>query len=254
MDYNLRNKAAWNHEVTLENYWTRIIDEESIDEAKCGNPKITVTPSKPIPLRWIEGIKGKRVLNLGGGGGQQTPLLCASGADVVTVDISDKQLNQDRRALEKYNLKAELIECDMQALPFEDGSFDFVINPQSLNFIQDIEKVFKEVHRVLRHGGIYIFGLANPVLYIFNEKLQEKRLKVKYTLPFSSLTSLSQKELAKRAERKDTIEFSHTLELIIGGLLDSGFILEGFFSDRALSEPTDSFIFDSHLAFKARRI
>ena len=106
MDYNLRNKAAWNHEVSLENYWTRIIDEESIDEAKCGNPKITVTPSKPIPLSWIEGIKGKRVLNLGGGGGQQTPLLCASGADVVTVDMATDMSKKATR------LKRSVVICE----------------------------------------------------------------------------------------------------------------------------------------------
>lgn len=253
MDYTLNNRDAWNCEVGNNNYWTRIVDEKSIQDARDGNISITVTPSKPIPYSWIEELKGKQILNLAGGGGQQTPLLSAWGAEITTLDLSDMQLEQDRKALEKYGLKANLIQGDMKILPFENDYFDGVINPQSLNFIDDIEAVFKEVHRVLKKDGIYIFGLANPILYIFDEKVQEKKLKIKYTLPFSDTVSLSKKELEKRLRKKDTIEFSHTLDSIIGGVLNSGFVLEGFFSDKALSEPTDSFIYDSHLAFKARK-
>ncbi len=254
MDYTLNNRDAWNSEVGNNNYWTRIVDDKSIQDARSGNISITVTPSKPIPNSWLEELKGKKTLNLAGGGGQQTPLLSAWGAEVTTLDLSDMQLEQDRKALEKYNLNAKLIQGDMKKLPFENEYFDGVINPQSLNFVDDIESVFKEVHRVLKKDGIYIFGLANPILYIFDEKVQERKLKIKYTLPFSDTVSLSSRELEKRLKKKDTIEFSHTLDSIIGGVLNSGFVLEGFFSDRALSEPTDSFVYDSHLAFKARRI
>ena len=94
-----------------------------------------------------------------------------------------------------------------------------------------------------------MMGIANPVLYIFDEKKMEKKLKVKYTLPFSSDRSLSEKEYRKRIVRRDTIEFSHTLESIITPLLRRGFVIEDFFSDRALSEPTDSYISDAFLSF-----
>lgn len=97
-------------------------------------------------------------------------------------------------------------------------------------------------------------GIANPVLYIFDEKKQEKKLKVKYTLPYSDLTSLSRKEIEKMIRNADTIEFSHTLDSIIGGLISSGFIIDGFFSDYSGSEPTDSFIRDAYLAIKATLI
>lgn len=253
MDYASKNREAWNSEVENNNYWTRIVDEDAIESAKKGELSITVTPKTPVPGQWLSELRGKRVLNLGGGGGQQTPLLSAWGAEVTVLDISDSQLKQDRKALELYGLEAKLVQGSMTDLGFEDECFDGVINPQSLNFIDDIEAVFKQVHRVLKKDGIYIFGIANPILYIFDEKVQEKKLKIKYTLPFSDTVSLSQKELGRRLKKKDTVEFSHTLDSIIGGLLKAGFVLEGFFSDKAMSEPTDSFIHDSHLAFKARR-
>ena len=79
----------------------------------------------------------------------------------------------------------------------------------------------------------------------------EKKLKVKYTLPFSSLSSLSEKELNKRLSKGDTLEFSHTLSLIFTSLLDKGFIIDGFMSDTSDTEPTDSFVRDAYFAIKA---
>ena len=62
---------------------------------------------------------------------------------------------------------------------------------------------------------------------------------------------MSAKELEKRLRKKDTVEFSHTLDSILGGLIDSGFIINGFYSDGCGSEPTDSFVHDSFIAFQA---
>ena len=198
MDIANINGKAWDGEVENNNWWTRIVSQESIDEARKGNPGIWVTPSSNVPLSWIEPLKGKKVLNACGGGGQQTPLLSAYGALVTVIDISKKQLEQDRIALDKYSLDAEIVHGSVLSLPFEDESFDHIINPCSLNFIEDLDGVYSQFYRVLRKGGSLIFGISNPILYIFNDKIMEKKLKVKYTLPYSDTTSLSRKELEKR--------------------------------------------------------
>ena len=124
MDYASKNREAWNNEVENNNYWTKIVDQSAISDAKAGNISITVTPAKPIPTSWIEELKGKKILNLAGGGGQQTPLLAAWGANVTTIDISDSQLMQDRKALDAYGLEAELIQGNMTQIPFDDNYFD----------------------------------------------------------------------------------------------------------------------------------
>ncbi len=251
MDVTKVNSLAWDGEVKNNNWWTLIVDEEKIQEARNGKPEIWVTPTSNVPLSWVEPLKGKKVLNACGGGGQQTPILSAYGSYVTVVDISKKQLEQDRIALDRYSLEAELIEGSVLSLPFSDESFDHVLNPCSLNFIEDLDGVYKEFHRVLKKGGSLIFGISNPILYIFDDKKIEKKLKVKYTLPFSDTTSLSEKELKKRISKGDTVEFSHTLSSIISGLLSKGFIIDGFFADSSGSEPVDSFVSDSYLAFKA---
>ena len=254
MDVTKTNSAAWDKEVEKNNWWTRIVDESKIKNAKNGDPEIWVAPTKDIPLSWAKPLKGKKVLNACGGGGQQTPILASYGAAVTVIDISPNQLRQDRLALEHFNLEGEIVEGSVLSLPFEDNSFDHIINPCSLNFIEDLGQVYSEFHRVLKKGGSLIFGISNPILYIFDDKKIEKNLKVKYTLPFSDTKSLSKRELEKRIKKGDTIEFSHTLSSIISDLLSKGFIIDGFYSDYSGFEPLDSFVRDSYLAFKAIKV
>lgn len=249
MNIEEANSLAWDKEEKTGSAWSRMAGDAEIRKAREGVPGIRITTNKNIPPFWYEKLKGKKVLVLCGGGGQQTPLLSAYGADVTTVDISPMQIEADRKALEYYSLKAETIVGSVLSLPFEDDSFDAVLNPVSLNFVDDLKKAYTEITRVLKKGGYFMMGIANPILYIFDEKKQERKLVVKYTLPFSSTRSLSKKELEKREKKHDTLEFSHTLDDILGSLLRKGFTLLDFFSDSALSEPTDSFVHDSFLAF-----
>ncbi|MGN1164362.1 MAG: class I SAM-dependent methyltransferase, partial [Candidatus Ornithospirochaeta sp.] len=197
MDTFYANREAWDEEVKRNNWWTRIVDEEKVSSARQGRPDIWVTPSACVPQDWIMPMKGRKVLNACGGGGQQTIILSAFGADTTTIDISPSQIKQDRTGLKKYGLEARLVEGSVTSLPFNDDEFDFILNPCSLNFIEDLEGVYGEFSRVLKKGGSLIFGITNPILYIFNEKKMEKKLVVKYTLPYSDDKSLSEKEKQK---------------------------------------------------------
>lgn len=253
MDIYEINGKAWNTESQKGNYWTQMIGEERILAAREGRPELWITPFKSVPLSWLEGLRGKDVLIACGGGGQQTPTLAAFGCNVTTIDISELQIEQDRLALEKYNLKANVFVANVLDMPFGDSSFDAVIIPQALNFIDDLRRAYDQTHRVLRLGGSFLFGIANPATYMFDDRIQDKRLKIRYTLPFSDLRSLSHKELQRRLAKGDTIEFSHTLQSIIGGLVDAGFHISGYYSDECGSQLTDSFLQDSHMAFRAIR-
>ena len=251
MDIYEANAKAWDNESRRRNYWTLPVSQEKIDAARTGNPGIWVTPFKDVPQKWIAPLKGKSVLVACGGGGQQTPLLSAFGCDVTAIDISEAQLEHDRLTLQQHGLQARLVRGNVLDLPFADASFDAVIMPQAMNFIDDIPRLYKQMRCVLKPGGTFIFGTANPILYMFDEKVQQRRLKVKYTIPFSHTASLSKAELEARRRKADTIEFSHTLDSIIGGLTEAGFAITGFYTDSSGSEPTDSFVHDSHLAFLA---
>ena len=253
MDIYEANRKAWNSEMEKRNFWTIAVSEDRIRDAKQGRPEVWVTPFQSIPQDWLADLKGKKVLVACGGGGQQTPILSAFGCEVTSLDISERQIEQDRATLDNFGLKAETICANVLDMPFPDAHFNAVIMPQALNFIDDIERLYSEVHRVLKNDGVFIFGTANPILYMFDEKLQEHRLKVKYTIPFSHTRSFSQRNLLSRLSKNDTLEFSHTLDTIMGNLINKGFAIDGFYTDLSGSEVTDSFVNDCHLAIKATK-
>ena len=52
------------------------------------------------------------------------------------------------------------IRCeDLQSLTYPDGSFDLVITTEVMEHVADPTKAFREIHRVLRPGGSYIFTI-----------------------------------------------------------------------------------------------
>ena len=78
----------------------------------------------------------------------------------------------------------------------------------------------------------------NPTVFLFDheEADQARELKVKYALPYSDLTSLSASQLQRKLERQEPIEFSHSLEAQIGGQLEAGFVITGFYEDHWLED------------------
>ena len=210
---------------------------------------MTLTPNRLVPASWCERL-GRDVLALASGGGQQGPLIAASGRNVTVLDLSSRQLEQDERTAEANGLSLRTVKADMADLSaFGDGSFDSVVNPVSLNFHPDIDEVYSQVHRVLRPSGLFMFAVANPIMYMFDVgKLEKGRMKIRYTLPFSSQRSLSPAQCRRMARRGDTFEYSHTLETIIGHLCRTGFSIIDFYSDTSDFEPVDSYVQDCYIA------
>ncbi len=92
----------------------------------------------------------------------------------------------------------------------------------------EVRPVWREAFRVLGCGGVLLAGFANPILYIFDEAASENgELRVRHTIPYSDLTSLTDEERRQYASKGEPLNFGHTLEDQIGGQLDAGFVLTG---------------------------
>ncbi|MGE4454793.1 MAG: class I SAM-dependent methyltransferase [Sphaerochaeta sp.] len=253
--YVEHNAKAWDGEVDKQTIWTDGCSEEQIEKARNGELDMVLSPFKRVPSSWVTDITGKEVLALASGGGQQAVLLALAGAHVTLFDVSEKQLSTDRAYAERLNLDMEFVRGDMRDLScFCDASFSMIYNPTSTCFIDDVHHMYTHCYRILEQGGRLLTSITNPALYLFDEKKALKnKLKVKYTIPYSDLHSLSKQELEKRMQKKDTIEFSHTLEDLLGGLTDCGFHLTGIYSDTAGFMMIDSYIHDCYLAVRAEK-
>jgi SAM-dependent methyltransferase len=234
MDIREYNRLAWDKEVEQGNRWTVPVGKELVEAARQGRWEIILTPTRPVPREWFPDLNGLDVLCLASGGGQQGPILAAAGATVTVLDNSPSQLARDRLVADRDSLSLITVQGDMADLSiFADESFGLVVHPVSNCFVPRVRPVWSEAFRVLRPGGVLLAGFVNPALYLFDWELAERTgiLQVKYALPYSDVESLEGEERQRYLEKGAPLEFSHTLEDQIGGQLDAGFILTGFFED-----------------------
>lgn len=235
MDYLKHNQDAWNNEVLKHNQWTIPVSPEVIAQAKIGKWQVVLTPWKPVPIDWFPDMNGVEILCLASGGGQQAPIFAAAGANVIVFDLSPAQLEQDLFVAKRDNLTLKTINGDMANLStFSDNLFDLIFHPVSNCFVPDVTAVWQESFRVLKPGGTLLSGFTSPILYLFDESDPKAPLNLNITnkIPYSDLVSLSIKQ--KEVYRREGIpfEFGHTLEDQIGGQINAGFVIEGFYEDK----------------------
>jgi SAM-dependent methyltransferase len=234
MDVRAYNRKKWDWQVEHGNPWTIPVSPEVIAAAWNGEWSVLLTEQKSVPRSWFpQDLHGVDILCLASGGGQQGPILAAAGGKVTVFDNSPRQLEQDRMVAKREGLVLITVEGDMRDLSaFDDGCFDLVFHPVSNLFSPEVRPVWREAFRVLRSGGILLAGFDNPYMYIFDIPMAEKgQFEVKYRLPFDA-TQLSEEERQRIFGDESPLEFSHTLEEQIGGQIDAGFLLAGFYEDQ----------------------
>lgn len=235
MDVYNHNRKAWDKMAAEGIEWSIPADPELIEYARRGEVALYVTPHRPCPQDWLPDFRGRDILCLGAGGGQQGPILAAAGARVTVLDSSPQQLALDDMVAQRESLSIETVTGDMTDLSsFPQSGFDIIVNPVSNLYVPDVRKVWKESYRVLRKYGVILAGFMNPVFYIFNrDKMdQEGLLEVANSLPYSELASLSVEERYTMVEKGWPLEFSHSLEDQIDGQIQAGFTITGFYEDR----------------------
>ena len=206
--------------------WGVPISHETFLAAGQGNWDVQLTPTKMVPHDWFPNLKGKKVLGLASGGGQQMPIFAALGAECTVLDYSLKQLESERTVAEREGYRIEIIRADMtKRLPFEDGTFDLIFHPVSNCYVEEVKPIWKECYRVLKKGGILLSGTDFFINYI----VDDDETSIINHLPFNPLKNPEQ---MKQLEAGDSgVQFSHTLEEQINGQLEAGFVLTALYED-----------------------
>ena len=102
---------------------------------------------------------GKRFLDVASGNGNVALAAARRGCEVVASDYVSTLLGRARERAAANRLDIEFREADAEALPFDDGSFDYVASSYGVMFTPDQERAAAELLRVCRPGGK--IGLAN---------------------------------------------------------------------------------------------
>ncbi len=116
---------------------------------------------RPATLSLLPSVNGKVVLDAGCGPGVYTEWLLANGAEVSAIDASPKMVELARK---RIGDAAEIREADLsEPLTFlGDQTFDLVLSPLVLEYVDDWHRTFGEFYRVLRQGGHFVFSVTHP--------------------------------------------------------------------------------------------
>jgi SAM-dependent methyltransferase len=114
-------------------------------------------------LRLLGDLKGKRVLELGCGGAQCSIAFVKQGASAIGVDFSAEQLAFAKRLCEREEVRVELRHGDLAELAFlRADSIDLVFSAYAFGYVEDLNRVFRQVHRVLKVGAPLVFSIPHP--------------------------------------------------------------------------------------------
>lgn len=212
-DENAKTVTRWIEEGWQ---WGTPIDHNTYEKAVRGDWDVLLTPVKKVPHSWFGKLKGKKLLGLASGGGQQIPVFSARGAVCTVLDYCQAQLESEIMVAEREGYEVRTVCADMsKPLPFEDESFDIIFHPVSNCYIEEVRPLFRECFRILKKGGILLCGLDNGINYIVNDDETE----IVNALPFNPLKN---PELYRE---DDGYQFSHTFAEQIGGQIEAGFTL-----------------------------
>lgn len=109
-------------------------------------------------------VAGLRCLELGCGGAQNSLYLATQGAECVACDLSGGQLATARRLNREYRTEVQLVQADLDHLPFRaDSRFDLVHSAYALPFVREPDKLIRAAAERLVSGGVLLLSTAHPL-------------------------------------------------------------------------------------------
>jgi SAM-dependent methyltransferase len=118
-------------------------------------------------LRLLGNVDGRRLVLLGAGRGQAVVALARQGAHVIVVEPDADTLDGTRQLCEAEEVRVELHVADLAELAFiRADTVDLALSVMALGGLDDLDRVFRQVHRVLRPEAPLVASLPHPAMAV----------------------------------------------------------------------------------------
>jgi SAM-dependent methyltransferase len=171
-------------------------------------------------LRLLGSVAGRRVLDLGCGGGAGAVALARAGARVIAVDDRADNLADTRERAEREGVRVETRQGSLAELAFvRADTIDAALSVYGLATVDDLDRVFRQVHRVLRSERPFVFSLPHPAFVMLDPAGGEPVLR----RPWWDASPVAWSVAADRQQPDRPV----TLTGLFGGLRGAGFVVDG---------------------------
>lgn len=153
-------------EIDLQQSWNRqAADYQRNHAIRTDTAHYGVSAPNEDQLRLLGDVSGKRILELGCGGGQCSIAFAKEGAECIGVDFSEEQIAHAQIFAEQSGVAVTFCCADMTTFleSQPEAAFDIVFSAYAFQYVEDLDCVFRECRRVLRPGGLFVFSLDHPL-------------------------------------------------------------------------------------------
>ncbi|WML42802.1 methyltransferase domain-containing protein [Neobacillus sp. PS3-40] len=238
--------------------WDRFADTYSANHNEQGDIHKEVFLN-PTLFTLMGTVKNKRVLDAGCGEGYLSRLLAKSEAIVTAVDSSPRMIEIAKERTPN-DLLIDYKKGNCEGLNFlEDNSFDLIVSNMVFQDLENYEKAFQEMYRLLADGGYFIFSILHPC-FVTPESGWEKTIDGK-KLHWNVDKYFYEGAYEQRLGDKEKMLFFHrTLTSYVNTLIKTGFYLESIVEPKPSDEmlkiyPTfeEDFRCPDFIVFKLKR-
>lgn len=156
----------------IEKWWDSVSNNYQ-EGSKIRSDSVHYGPFAPNEekLNLLGNVRGKKILEIGCGGGQCSIAFARRGAECTGLDISKEQLKFAGGLARRNKVSVNFMRHDIQTLKgFSSNVYDIVFSAYALLYVPNLIKCFGEVERVLKKRGIFVFSLDHPFYSVISPK------------------------------------------------------------------------------------
>lgn len=181
----------------------------------------------------VGSLQGRRVLDLGCGAGSASVAIARRGARVIAVESSTARLAQARQAADVAGVKIEFHHSDLADLAFlRADSIELVVAVYSLAGVQDLGRVFRQLHRIMRPDGALVLSLPHPTALMLEADPDDQ------STPYLTRTAWSDQAITWRSGGDEGVTHVHQIGDLFTTLLRCNFRVDAILEPPAVTEHT----------------
>lgn len=202
---------------------------DAYDKMRYENKGMNANDLVEIPnfRKLIPDVKGKRILDLGCGYGENDKYCRGLGAkDILGIDISEHMIKIAKENNNDENIKYKVMA--MENINEIEEKFDIVISSLAFHYVKDYEKLINDIYNLLNDDGILIFSIDHPLRIASKFETWMKKNYTEINGKWFLLVSDYNREGIREKEWNGVMvkKYHRNFSSLINGLVNSGFKID----------------------------